>query len=59
MTRANRAVRLSPLAFALAFGAYSENFSASRGDATAPDPQETVAPGTERGKHQPPGTAEA
>lgn len=59
MTRANRAVRLSPLAFALAFGAYSENFTAGRGETTAPNALESVALTTEGRKILPDDGTEA
>lgn len=37
MTRTRRALRLSPLAFALAFGAYCENPAPAGRAASAPD----------------------
>ncbi len=43
MTRTRRALRLSPLAFALAFGAYSENFSVARPGPSVPEREEFAA----------------
>lgn len=43
MTRTRRALRLSPLAFALAFGAYCENPVPAGRNAIASAPQQEIA----------------